>query len=79
MASQFLEYMWWQLGQSVFAVGNTDGCGANIEVAMLVVAALGLVGIEVELDVNGIWGKEVVVVVCVGQNVKLTETVAPLL
>ena len=38
----------------MFAVGNTNGCGANIEVAMLVVAALGLVGIEVELDVNGI-------------------------
>ena len=38
----------------MFAVGNTDGCGANIEVAVLMVAALGLVRIEMELDVNGI-------------------------
>jgi len=29
-----------------------NGCGANIEVAMLVVAALRLVRIEMELDVN---------------------------
>ena len=50
----------------MFAVGNANGCGANIEVAMLMVAALGLVGIEVELDVNGIWGEEVVVMVGVG-------------
>ena len=63
----------------MFAVGNANGCGANIEVATLMVAALGLVRIEVELDVNGIRGEEVVVVVCVGQDVKLAETVAPLL
>ena len=50
----------------VFAVGNANGCGAHIEVAMLMVAALRLVRIEVELDVNGIGGEEVVVVVCVG-------------
>ena len=47
-------------------MGNANGCGANIEVAMLMVAALRLVRIEVELDVNGIGGEEVVVVVCVG-------------
>ena len=50
----------------MFAVGNANGCGAHIEVAMLMVAALRLVRIEVELDVNGIGGEEVVVVVCVG-------------
>ena len=38
----------------MYAVGYANGCGANIEVAMLMVAALGLVRIEVELDVNGI-------------------------
>ena len=38
----------------MLAVGNANSCGANIEVAMLMVAALGLVGIEVELDVNGV-------------------------
>ena len=36
----------------VLAVGNANSCGANIEMAMLMVAALGLVGIEVELDVD---------------------------
>ena len=38
----------------MFAVGNADGCGPHIEVAMLMIAALGLVKVEVELDVNGI-------------------------
>ena len=47
----------------MFAVGDADSCGANVEVAVLMVAALGLVGIEVELDVDGIRREEVVVVV----------------
>ena len=36
----------------MLAVGDANSCGANIEVAMLMVAALGLVWIEVELDVD---------------------------
>ena len=36
----------------VLAVGDANSCGADIEVAMLMVASLGLVRIEVELDVN---------------------------
>ena len=36
----------------MLAVGDADGSGANIEVAMLVVAALGLVWVEMELDVD---------------------------
>ena len=63
----------------MLAVGDANSCGANIEVAMLMVAALGLVGIEVGLDVDGIGGEEVVVVVGVGQNVELAEAIAPLL
>ena len=47
-------------------MGDANSCGANIEVAMLMVAALRLVGIEVELDVDGIGREEVVVVVGVG-------------
>ena len=31
----------------VFAVGNANGCGAHIEVAMLMVATLRLVRVEV--------------------------------
>ena len=50
----------------MLAVGDADSCGANVEVAMLMVAALGLVGIEVELDVDGIRREEIVVVVGVG-------------
>ena len=38
----------------MFTVGDADSCGANVEVAVLVVAASGLVGIEVELDVDGV-------------------------
>ena len=48
---------------SVFTVGDADSCGANIEVAVLVVAALGLIWIEVELDVDRVGREEVVVVV----------------
>ena len=47
----------------MFAVGDADSCGANVEVAVLMVTALGLVGIEVELDVDGIGREEIVVVV----------------
>ena len=36
----------------MLAVGDANSCGANIEMAMLMVAALGLVGVEVELDVD---------------------------
>ena len=47
-------------------MGNANSCGADVEVAMLVVAAMGWVWVEVEFDVNGIGGEEVVVVVSVG-------------
>ena len=47
--------------------------------AMLVVTALGGNGVEVEFDVDGILGKKVVVVVGIGKDVELSETVSPLL
>ena len=36
----------------MLSVGDANGGGADIEVAMLVVAALGWVRVEVELDVD---------------------------
>ena len=59
--------------------GNANGCGADVEVAMLVVTAMWWNGVEVEFDVNGILGKKVVVVVGMWKNVELAEAVAPLL
>ena len=47
----------------MLSVGNANSCGAHIKVAMLVVASLRLNGVEMEFDVNGIGGEEVVVVV----------------
>ena len=47
--------------------------------AMLVVTALGGNGVEMEFDVDGILGKKVVVVVGIGKDVELSETVSPLL
>ena len=62
----------------MFTVWNADGCGAHIEVAMLVVTALRLNGVEMEFDVNGV-GEEVAVVVGARQDVELAEALAPLL
>ena len=50
----------------MLSVGDANSGGARVEVAMLVVAALGWVRVEVELDVNRIGGEEVVVMVGVG-------------
>ena len=36
----------------VFSVGNANGRGADVKVAMLVVTAMWWGGIEIELDVN---------------------------
>ena len=58
---------------------DANGCGADVEVAMLVVTAMWWNGVEVEFDVNGILGKKVVVVVGMGKNVELAEAVSPLL
>ena len=51
------------LSAVVFLVGDADGSGANVEVAMLVIGALREVEIELELDVDRIWRKKVVEVV----------------
>ena len=58
---------------------NANGCGADVEVAMLMVATMWWNRVEVKSDVNGILGKKVVVVVGMWKNVELAETVAPLL
>ena len=47
----------------VLTAGNVYGGGANVEGALLMVAAMWWLDVEVEFDVNGIGGKEVVVAV----------------
>ena len=42
-----------ELGSAiVFSVGNANGCGADVKVAMLVVTAMWWGGVEVEFDVD---------------------------
>ena len=47
----------------MLTAGNVYGGGANVEGALLMVAAMWWLDVEVEFDVNGIGGKEVVVAV----------------
>ena len=58
---------------------DANGCRADVEVATLVVTAMWGNGAEVEFDVDGILGKKVVVVIGMGENVELAETISPLL
>ena len=50
----------------VFPVGDANACGADIEVAMLVIASLRCNWVEVEFDIDSVGGEEVVIMVCVG-------------
>ena len=69
-----------ELGSAVvFSVWNANGCGADIEVAMLVATTMWWSGVEVEVDLNGVLGEKVVVVVGMWKDVELAEAVAPLL
>ena len=47
----------------MLSVRVANSCRAHIKVAMLVVATLRFYGVELEFDVNGIGGEEVVVMV----------------
>ena len=49
----------------VFSVGDANGCGANVEMAMLVVTTVRFMDVELELDVDRVGGEKVVVVVSV--------------
>ena len=49
----------------VFSVGDANGCGSNVEVAMLVVATMRFEDVELELDVDRVGRDKVVVVVSV--------------
>ena len=60
-------------------MGDANGCRADVEMAMLVVAAMWWNGVEVEFDVNGILGQKIVVVIGMGKNTELAEPIAPLL
>ena len=58
-----------ELGAAImFTVWYADGSGAQIKVAMLMVASLWCVGVEVEFDVDG---EKVVVVVRVRKHLEV--------
>lgn len=54
-------------------------CGTDVDMAVLVVSALGKMKVELQFDVDGIGGKEVVVVVCVREYVEKVKALSPLL
>ena len=55
----------------MFPVWDADASRADIEVAMLVIAAVRCGGVEVEFDIHCIGGKEVVVVIGVRLYVEM--------
>ena len=63
----------------MFSVWDADASGANIKVAMLVVASLWGRGVEVEFDIHCIGRKEVVVVVSVRLDAEVLKSLTPLL
>ena len=63
----------------MFPVWDADASGADIEMAMLVVAALWGGGVEVEFDIHCIGRKKVVVVVSVRLYVEVLKSLTPLL
>ena len=63
----------------VFPVWDADASGADVEMAVLVVAALWGGGVEVEFDIHCIGRKKVVVVVSVRLYVEVLKSLTPLL
>ena len=63
----------------MFPVWDANASRADIEMAMLVVAAVWCGGVEVEFDTHGIGRKKVVVVIGVGLYVEVLKSLTPLL
>ena len=63
----------------IFSMWNASSCGANVEMAMLVVASMWWLEVEVEFDIDRIGGEEVVVMVSVRQHMELAKALSPLL
>ena len=63
----------------MFPVWDADASGADVEMAVLVVAALRGGGVEVEFDIHCIGRKKVVVVVSVRLYVEVLKSLTPLL
>ena len=63
----------------MFPVGDADASRADVKVAVLVVAALGGGGVEIELDIHCIGGEKIVVVIGVRLDVEVLKSLAPLL
>ena len=63
----------------MFPVWDANAGRTDIEMAMLVVAAVRCGGVEVELDINCVGRKKVVVMVSVGLYVEMLKSLTPLL
>ena len=63
----------------MFPVRDADASGADVEVAMLVVASLGGGSVEVEFDIDCVGGEKIVVMIGVRLDVEVLKSLAPLL
>ena len=63
----------------MFSVWDADASGANIKMAVLVVASLWGGGVEVEFDIHCIGREKVVVVVSVRLDAEVLKSLTPLL
>ena len=63
----------------MFSVWDADASGANVKVAVLMVASLWGGGIEVEFDIHCIGREKVVIVVSLGLDAEVLKSLTPLL
>ena len=63
----------------MFPVWDANASRADIEMAMLMAAAVWCVGVEVEFDIHGVGRKKVVVVISEGLYVEVLKSLTPLL
>ena len=63
----------------MFSVRDADAGGADIEMAVLVVATVRCSGVEIEFDIHSVGREKIVVVVGVGLYVEVLESLTPLL
>ena len=63
----------------VFPMWDANASGADIEMAMLVIAAVRCGGVEVEFDIHSVGRKKIAVVIGVWLYVEVLKSLTPLL
>ena len=61
----------------MFPVRDADASGADVKVAMLVVASLGGGSVEVEFDIDCVGGEKSAVMISVRLDVEVLKSLAP--